>query len=211
MSSVLAVGIEGAAGAGICGVILPLIHLSGVENLHQGFYQLSISVALRTGLWWYAILSLMNNVTGVVVTKWSSGLLRCLFMSLRPPLIWAAEMCLGWNRFDFYNLTAMILLGVGIAVHLLAPPLDQKGPLREVLTREVPCACLQDDTRALLQSTESLDDFQQSELVKFGASPITVATMSSPTQASLYITDLSDDSLLKDEETSKLSGNSGSE
>eukprot|EP01054_Gregarina_sp_Poly1_P002189 Gregarina_sp_Poly_1__2188@NODE_1581_length_3795_cov_120_818938_g311_i2_p3_GENE_NODE_1581_length_3795_cov_120_818938_g311_i2NODE_1581_length_3795_cov_120_818938_g311_i2_p3_ORF_typecomplete_len211_score16_17CRTlike/PF08627_10/4_1e20SLC35F/PF06027_12/3_7e16Nuc_sug_transp/PF04142_15/9_7e13UAA/PF08449_11/4_1e08TPT/PF03151_16/2e06PUNUT/PF16913_5/4_3e05PUNUT/PF16913_5/4_4e02Mg_trans_NIPA/PF05653_14/0_0013NDUF_C2/PF06374_11/2_4e02NDUF_C2/PF06374_11/0_0857TMRDISM_7TM/PF07695_11/0_00677TMRDISM_7TM/PF07695 len=87
MSSVLAVGIEGATGIGLSIVVLPLIHLAGIENLSIGFYQLSISSQLRSGMFWYSISSFANNSTGVVVTKWTSGLLRWyeFRLNLRTP------------------------------------------------------------------------------------------------------------------------------
>eukprot|EP01055_Gregarina_sp_Pseudo9_P005909 Gregarina_sp_Pseudo_9__5908@NODE_938_length_2050_cov_20_491795_g880_i0_p1_GENE_NODE_938_length_2050_cov_20_491795_g880_i0NODE_938_length_2050_cov_20_491795_g880_i0_p1_ORF_typecomplete_len456_score87_61CRTlike/PF08627_10/9_4e30CRTlike/PF08627_10/37SLC35F/PF06027_12/7_6e27Nuc_sug_transp/PF04142_15/1_3e25Nuc_sug_transp/PF04142_15/1_4e03TPT/PF03151_16/1_3e16UAA/PF08449_11/1_8e15PUNUT/PF16913_5/2_3e07EamA/PF00892_20/4_4e05EamA/PF00892_20/3_3Mg_trans_NIPA/PF05653_14/3_2e03Mg_trans_NIPA/PF05653_14/0_00 len=217
MSSVLAVGIEGATGFAMSLVVLPLIHLTRIENLKAGFYQLSISKDLRSGMFWYSISSFANNATGVVVTKWTSGLLRCLFMSMRPPVVWAIEMSLGWNQFDFYNLAAMILLFAGLAVHLLAPPFDRPSRMKNVLCQEVPCVCLTgaapplQDHSARKRQIHEMFGTPQSELVKFGATPRSESTLASPFRPSnkspqIYVTDLDDvESFLRDEETSRLS------
>lgn len=219
MSSVLAVGIEGATGLSMSICLLPIIHYLHIEDLSAGFYQLSLSRELRVGMFWYSISSFVNNATGVVVTKWTSGLLRSLFMSMRPPMVWAFEMALGWNRFDFYNLASMLFLGGGLAVHLLAPPLDKPGKLNRILCQEVPCDCLTgrappptDHSRPsdVKMKTRPQDIFllsPQSELTKF-TSPRTDSTFVSPYQTSphFYVTDLDDmESLVKDEENSRLS------
>eukprot|EP01056_Protomagalhaensia_sp_Gyna25_P005444 Protomagalhaensia_sp_Gyna_25__5443@NODE_712_length_2795_cov_40_927068_g554_i0_p3_GENE_NODE_712_length_2795_cov_40_927068_g554_i0NODE_712_length_2795_cov_40_927068_g554_i0_p3_ORF_typecomplete_len222_score28_58SLC35F/PF06027_12/8_2e05CRTlike/PF08627_10/0_7_NODE_712_length_2795_cov_40_927068_g554_i013622027 len=215
MSSVLAVGIEGATGVGITAIVLPIFHWAKIENINVGFYQLSISSQLRMGMFWYAICSFLNNATGVVVTKWTSGLIRCIFMSMRPPAIWIMEMGLGWNRFDFYNLTAMVLLATGLAIHLMVPPFDGKGYVRELLLREVPCECLTGSkaTERPPRRQSLSGSSPASELIKFGSSPTQtdVSTVGEGTPSpfagkNVYITDWENSSsILPDEESSRLS------
>lgn len=126
ISTLLAVGIEGSAGCVITLAALPLVHLSGLENIGTGLRQLRRSRTLQMGSAIYAVASFLNNAAGIAVTKWSSALLRCLFMAARPPLVWLAEMLLRWNAFDWCNFAAMFVLAFGLHIHVLGPPFDRQ-------------------------------------------------------------------------------------
>lgn len=144
----LAVGVEGLAGLGISMCILPFIEWFKWEYPSRGIRQtLANSNIMHTTIL-FVLASLVNNASGIIVTRKSSGVLRCLFMAVRPPLLWGLEMALGWNIFHWYYLCGMVILVIGISVHILSSPVailvGSKG--RTLLTKPVPCFCVTDMT-----------------------------------------------------------------
>ncbi|EZG45467.1 putative transmembrane protein [Gregarina niphandrodes] len=127
VDATVAIGLEGLTGAIISGAALPVVQWTGYEHTREGARQLIESSQLRWGCVLFGISSLLNNLCGIAVTRWANGLLRCLFMSLRPPMVWLCEMYLSWNTFDWYNFASMFVLAAGLFIYMLLPPLDRFG------------------------------------------------------------------------------------
>lgn len=106
ISSVYAVGIEGGAGTVLTLAMLPAIQLLGVERPTDGLQQLSRSSKLQSGSLAYAAASFVNNASGVVVTKWSSGLLR-----------WSVAQILRSYQTETFTFSCVLIMDVSVCMN----------------------------------------------------------------------------------------------
>lgn len=63
-------------------------------------------------------------------------------MAMRPPIIWIAEILLGWNSFSIWNLISMVLLIAGLSVHLMLIRCESWPRTKNLLELPITCGCM---------------------------------------------------------------------
>eukprot|EP01054_Gregarina_sp_Poly1_P009877 Gregarina_sp_Poly_1__9876@NODE_640_length_7000_cov_184_134574_g489_i0_p3_GENE_NODE_640_length_7000_cov_184_134574_g489_i0NODE_640_length_7000_cov_184_134574_g489_i0_p3_ORF_typecomplete_len430_score29_95SLC35F/PF06027_12/3e22Nuc_sug_transp/PF04142_15/3_2e02Nuc_sug_transp/PF04142_15/4_5e18CRTlike/PF08627_10/7_5e16UAA/PF08449_11/1_9e09TPT/PF03151_16/4_2e08PUNUT/PF16913_5/1e07EamA/PF00892_20/7_4e02EamA/PF00892_20/0_0094EamA/PF00892_20/1_3e03NADH5_C/PF06455_11/0_25NADH5_C/PF06455_11/2_3e03Mg_trans_NI len=122
-SPIKAVGVEGLSGVVLVSIAMPIVQVSGLENVKISFYQFfhSPKLVLITLFYWVACIGF--NGGGVATIKLGGGLLRAALSALRAPSVWILDLIARWIEFEYYNLAAVFVFLSGFAVHIrLYPP-----------------------------------------------------------------------------------------
>lgn len=121
------VGMEGLFGtfAGI--LLLSVLYPLGIENTPHAFYQMTHSMWLLAA----CIASIFSiaffNYSGVTVTQKASAVARSTIDVSRTIIIWAVELAVGWNVFNWLQFGGFIMLALGTMLYnriLVIPFLD---------------------------------------------------------------------------------------
>merc|ERR1719281_2426416 len=120
---------EGTFGIFIGVALLSILYPLGVENSVGALYQLGHHIPLLIA----AIASIFSiaffNFSGVTVTQQASAVARSTIDVSRTIIIWAFELAMGWNSFNFLQLAGFVGVAVGamlynrlIVISFLEPP-----------------------------------------------------------------------------------------
>lgn len=134
------VGMEGLCGIFFGILLLSGLNATGVESTPEAVYQMSHSVPLLLAVVGSIFSIAIFNFTGVTVTQKASAVSRSTIDVSRTILIWAVELALGWNRFNWLQLVGFILLAMGTLLYnrLLVLPFLEPPAEAEALVTEQP-------------------------------------------------------------------------
>jgi len=154
---------------GIFGIVIGLAaqmlaQCTHLENFWSSWYQLSIDSNLIWGSVGFVISVAFFNASSLCITKLASSLLLAILMSSRGVLVWAAELCLGWNVFDWCSFCGMVLLTAGFFVYNHMVPRSWCGPYDRWADRELRCCVVMEDSSdesSSFDDDESVDESDQ--------------------------------------------------
>jgi len=125
-----AVGFEGMFGLGMMSILLVIFyfipHLHGLtndlsgnhfENSLDAFEQIRNSYVICLGIFGYVGSIAFFNYFGVSVTKHINATTRMVLDNVRTIVIWAADLILRWEQFQFMQIIGFVLLLLGTAVY----------------------------------------------------------------------------------------------
>merc|ERR1719171_3468596 len=105
----------------------------GIEDTSVAVYQMSSSKVLGLVIVASIFSIMIFNFSGVTVTQKASATARSTLDVSRTIIIWAVELLLGWNKFNWLQLAGFVLVAAGtliynrlIVISFLDPPEEAK-------------------------------------------------------------------------------------
>lgn len=123
----MVVGMEGFFGILFGIVLLSVLNFMGIESTPGAIYQMGHSTPLLLAVVASICSIAFFNFSGVAVTQQASAVARSTVDVSRTILIWAVELALGWNSFNFLQLGGFFVLALGTLVYnrlIVLPFLD---------------------------------------------------------------------------------------
>lgn len=113
----LVVGMEGSFGILFGIMLLGLLNAMHIESTQGAIYQISHSSPLLIAVIGSIFSIAFFNFSGVTVTKKASAVARSTIDVSRTILIWAVELFLGWNSFNYLQLAGFFVLALGTMIY----------------------------------------------------------------------------------------------
>jgi uncharacterized membrane protein len=113
----LVVGMEGSFGILFGVMLLGFLNAMHIENSAGAIYQISHSTPLLIAVVGSIFSIAFFNFSGVTVTQKASAVARSTIDVSRTILIWAVELFLGWNSFNYLQLAGFFVLALGTMIY----------------------------------------------------------------------------------------------
>jgi hypothetical protein len=113
----LVVGMEGSFGIIFGITLLGFLNAMHIENTAGAIYQIQHSTPLACAVVGSIFSIAFFNFSGVTVTQKSSATARATIDVSRTILIWAVELSLGWNSFNWLQLAGFFVLAIGTMIY----------------------------------------------------------------------------------------------
>lgn len=111
------VGLEGALGVVLAGLMVVVAHPLGYEDAMASIYQLSHSGPLLASVILLLFSMAFFNYAGVGVTKAGSAVHRSIIDVSRSVVIWTVELALTWHTFSFAQFGGFCVVVLGALVY----------------------------------------------------------------------------------------------
>lgn len=134
----LVVGMEGLFGIFIGMGLLAIVNPLGIESTPAAFYQMSHSTPLLAACVASIFSIAFFNYSGVTVTQKASAVARSTIDCSRTILIWAVELAVGWNVFNWIQLSGFVLLACGTMLYnriIVLQALEPKPETESILLK----------------------------------------------------------------------------
>jgi drug/metabolite transporter (DMT)-like permease len=113
----LVVGMEGSFGIAFGIVLLAVLNATRVENTAGAVYQITHSTPLLCAVIGSIFSIAFFNFSGVTVTQKASAVARSTIDVSRTIIIWAVELGMGWNHFNWLQLAGFVVLALGTMIY----------------------------------------------------------------------------------------------
>jgi len=117
VSPLLVVGMEGTFGIIFGAGLLSFLNAVHIENTAGAIYQIGHSTPLMCAVVGSIFSIAFFNFSGVTVTQKASAVSRSTIDVSRTILIWAIELRLGWNSFNWLQLAGFFVLALGTMIY----------------------------------------------------------------------------------------------
>merc|ERR1719362_2203518 len=101
---------EGTCGIILGTIVLVILNLTHVESTPAAFYQMGHSTPLLLAVIGSIFSIAFFNFSGVTVTQKASATARSTIDVSRTIIIWAVELAVGWNSFNWIQLAGFLVL-----------------------------------------------------------------------------------------------------
>jgi len=134
------VGVMGLYGTISVLIVVVLLNLARVEDSFHAIDLVSHSMPLALSVVGYIILLGVYEISGTVVSKQGSAILRALIDVSRGALIWVVELEFRWVRFELLHAVGFTMIVLSTLVHtgVIHLPLLDPGPEAACLLEEAP-------------------------------------------------------------------------
>jgi uncharacterized membrane protein len=113
----LVVGMEGSFGILFGLMLLGFLNAMQIESTPGAIYQISHSSPLLIAVVGSIFSIAFFNFSGVTVTQKASAVARSTIDVSRTIIIWAVELFLGWNSFNYLQLSGFVVLALGTMIY----------------------------------------------------------------------------------------------
>lgn len=111
------VGMEGACGIVLGCMLLLVLNAAGIEDTQEAVYQISHCTPLFLAVIGSVLSIAIYNFSGICVIQNASAVARSTIDVSRTIVIWAVELALGWNYFNYLQLVGFVLLASGTLIY----------------------------------------------------------------------------------------------
>merc|ERR1719316_1246292 len=108
---------EGTFGIIFGVILLGFLNVMKYENTGGAIYQISHSTPLLVAVVGSIFSIAFFNFSGVTVTQQASAVARSTIDVSRTIIIWAFELAMGWNSFNFLQLAGFVGVAVGAMLY----------------------------------------------------------------------------------------------
>lgn len=146
-------GFEGVIGAPLGVAVIVISYMLGGNNPLDAFVALRGSTTGLGLLMCFMVTVSCFNLSGLIVTKHGSPVLRAMLEIMRTAVIWVVEVICQWNQFSIQQCIALIAITLGtliygnyIKIPFLQPaPVPKQGALSEPFVCETSAAIVAAD------------------------------------------------------------------